>query len=166
MRFVGSLLIAALAMGTATTGQQSDVGRQPTRKEKLVLDQRNREDLHEGSDPFHIVGLEQADNGFRDRTPTLQATDGNVTKVDTEELRQRQIAMLTGRSLFRRPPASASSTGHGMSPGQDPHIQNGAEIARQGREEEQEEDGASVLVIAACALGCGLVALAAKKLAL
>ena len=152
------------AFGVLSSASFAQEKRRVTWQDRQVLDERDREELHEGSDPFHIVGLEQGDNDFRSRTPGLAATDGEVLFVDEEELRQRQIAMLTGGSVFRRAPHSL-----GRGPAENGGWKPSAVAPEQGGEEcveeipvEQEDE--SLWIIAACALGAGGAALALKKL--
>ncbi len=68
------------------------------------LKSRNRTVIHPG-EPLRVVGLEEGDNGFRDRTPLLENAEGMASAVDLKELRERRLAMYTTGANFHTPVA-------------------------------------------------------------
>lgn len=105
-------LLCLLALPAAARSQDSrdrDYAETEVEFDEMAWD-RDREILHEG-DPLKISGLEQGDNEIRSRTPALAKTDGRVAMVDTDELRERKLAMYEGRQRFHRPLALAGGDG-------------------------------------------------------
>ena len=77
-----------------------------------MLKDRSRELLHSET-PIELVGVEQSDNSFRERTPALQRSDRAAALVDREENYRRRIAMYAGESFHQplslaAPPDSAT----------------------------------------------------------
>jgi hypothetical protein len=81
--------------------------------DRLLWD-RGREILHTG-DPLDIVGQEEGENGFRDRTPILQQSDKAVAMVDIDESYRRRLAMYSEGRSFHRPLPAAAGNLAGMS---------------------------------------------------
>lgn len=59
---------------------------------------RDRQDLR-GEQPIELVGLEQAGNGFRERTPLLAQADTTPARIDEGELHARRMAILAGETF-------------------------------------------------------------------
>lgn len=73
---------------------------------------RGREILHNG-DPLDVIGLEEGDNGFRQRTPILEQSDRAVAMVDPDENRRRRLAMYSDRGSFTEPLAFSAVAASG-----------------------------------------------------
>jgi hypothetical protein len=102
-----SLLGAPLLAQDGNTGAASDApppkAPEYVSKDDLeVLEQRERERMHPG-DPLDLVGIDEGNPGFRDRTPTLARNVGVAVEVDLDELREQRLAMYTSGHVARRP---------------------------------------------------------------
>ena len=106
-----ALLALALALAAPAPGAQEDVA--PTRdvvRPPAGFAGRDREFMHPGN-PLEVVGLEDADNDIRSRTPALERSDRQAAVVDLEELYDRKLALYEGR-VFAKPLDRRDSTRH------------------------------------------------------
>ncbi len=62
----------------------------------------DKEAMHEGLE-IRIIGMEEGDNHFRDRTPALMNSDRKVALVDTDKLYDRKRAMYEEGARFHTP---------------------------------------------------------------
>lgn len=100
---------ATLALGLAP--QQDATGPDAPQQERVVVTEREREllrsrdraRLHPSENPIHVSGLDESGSDFRLKTPALARAEIRPVAVDTEELRQRRIAMLEGGARFSAP---------------------------------------------------------------
>lgn len=99
-------VLAALALCLALAGGTRAAQRsvEDMRDVGKILNEQDRVKLHPG-DPLHVVGIEEGDNGFRERTPALLRSDRVVTLVDPEASRARKLALYEGH-VFSRPLAT------------------------------------------------------------
>jgi hypothetical protein len=104
---VGSHAIAQAASDSERPGSDSNseyaIHGMPADQLEPLLHGRERSLLHPG-EPLRVVGNEEDGNGFRDRTPMLAGAEGIASSVDLQELRDRRLAMYTGRERFHSPP--------------------------------------------------------------
>ncbi len=99
MRLILPTLLCVFAAGEATAQQslsESDI--------RSVGD-RNRERMHPGQ-PLHVVGAEQEDNSFRERTPSLIRAEKVAVIVDPDENYRRRLAMYDSGQRFDSAPAT------------------------------------------------------------
>ncbi|MEM7305769.1 MAG: hypothetical protein AAF682_03820 [Planctomycetota bacterium] len=97
MRLATLATLAALWLAPVLAGQE-DLGN---------VRVNDREQLHPSLNPTVIVGIEQEDNSFRDRTPALYQSDRQPELLDPEENYRRRLAMYTEGASFHRPPSRA-----------------------------------------------------------
>ncbi len=62
----------------------------------------DKEAMHEGLE-IRVIGMEEGDNHFRDRTPALMNSDRKPALVDTEKLYDRKRAMFEEGARFHTP---------------------------------------------------------------
>ena len=140
---VVGLVLLFLVTSTVSYGQE-----QPKPIEKVgseqesQLWQRNREVLHTAHDPIDIRGIEEGDNDFRARTPILSQSNREVTYVDTEELRQRKLAMFERSESFASPlPLAKPAWNHDSRREGGPSSGTGERNKLNEEAEQQESDG-------------------------
>lgn len=88
-------LIAVLSCAGSLSAQADD---SPTLRLRGV-ELRQPEAMNEH--PLELIGIEQAGNDFRSRTPALEQAVQRTAKVPTEELRQRRLALYNGAQPLR-----------------------------------------------------------------
>lgn len=96
-------LLAGLLLGGLAAAQQ---GAAPQDAGK-ILAETDREEIHPG-DAFALVGREQSDNSFRERTPALLRTDRQLALVSAEAARERKLALYEGSVFSGALPAVGS----------------------------------------------------------
>ena len=84
--------IALLAAGAPVSGQ---VRPEPNPVEENV----DKEAMHEGME-IRIIGMEEGENHFRDRTPALLNSDRKTALVDADKLYDRKRAMFEEGARF------------------------------------------------------------------
>jgi len=79
-----------------------------------LAESRNRESMRVGEvDVLVAVGTSAGDNEYRERTPALLNSTGDLALVDTAELRRRTLAMYEEGATFDSPPKTrAHFTAH------------------------------------------------------
>lgn len=98
MRLAPTALICLLAAGQATAQQSL------SENDIRTVGDRNRERMHPGQ-PLHVVGSEQEDNSFRERTPSLMKAEKVAVLVDPDENYRRRLAMYDTGQRFDSGPA-------------------------------------------------------------
>ena len=97
-RILRTAWIALLVAGTAAGQRGRALDPQDLDRLREVLD---REDMHpEGGS--ELVGIEEGDNGFRERTPALLKAEQNRRQVSEDDLYNRRLALFEGR-IFAAP---------------------------------------------------------------
>ncbi len=81
------------------------------------------------SDILVSVGTEQGSNQFRERTPALLNSTGEIAMVDYETLHERALAMYENGATFDAPPRAHSSVPRRPSWGYEVKEQPAPEIA-------------------------------------
>jgi len=97
-------LAALLAVLLCTPLAAQSEGDPSIAESERILSDRQREVIHPGI-PIDLVGIEQGDNSFRDRTPALENSDGLVAVVDREELYRRRLALYSGATITQSMPS-------------------------------------------------------------
>jgi hypothetical protein len=98
-------LALAFALGGHALAQENEATPSRAELERAddVLRDRYRPTMHPG-EALAIVGLEQAGNDVRSRTPALARSDRVATLVDADEAYERKLAMLENGATYHRPP--------------------------------------------------------------
>jgi len=109
LKIISCLLIVLGCSSMVAYGQSEVKKNEPlSKKSTRVLRDRNREEMHSEL-PIKLIGLEEGDNSFRNRTPILEQSDRVFTTVDSDENYRRKLAMYeTGQSFSYPLPIAGS----------------------------------------------------------
>ncbi len=159
-----ALHVGALLAMTATTVAAQERGKRTSSTDVWTATERERGTLHPG-DPLRVVGLDEGGDAFLAATPALRTTNGHVEFVDTSELYERRMAMLTGGRVFTRPPrAAAPAAAYGARLAEPDHSERATPSADEGGAEREAHDSYAIptwlaVVLGGCvtALGIGTV---------
>lgn len=105
MSFRTHFLVSLLAAGGCFLNGSALAQKQLNPEDLQGLSRTDRETIHPGQ-PLEIVGIGQEDNDFRAASPALAEGELAVTRVDTEELRSRRLAMYKSGARYNTPPAT------------------------------------------------------------
>ncbi len=87
--------ILGIALFSLAAGLPAQVRPEPNPVEENV----DKEAMHEGLE-IRIIGMEEGDNHFRDKTPALMNSDRKPALVDTDKLYDRKRAMFEEGARF------------------------------------------------------------------
>lgn len=91
--------LAIIALAGLLIASEASAQRSVSENETRLIGSRNRERMHPGN-PLTVVGSEQEDNSFRDRTPSLMNAEKVAVLVDEDEAYRRRMAMYNSGARF------------------------------------------------------------------
>ncbi len=115
--------ILGIAFFSLAAGLPAQVRPEPNPVEEKV----DKEAMHEGLE-IRIIGMEEGDNHFRDKTPALMNSDRKPALVDTDELYDRKRAMFEEGARFH---TALPVVGKAPAPGKAPSLLPGPKPAKE-----------------------------------